>query len=100
VSKINAIYNGQAEDDAVSASVLEKLKTTFNLFVTDLLGLTHEEEASEAKTDNLVRLLIDIRANARANKDFETSDKIRDDLNDMGVVLKDDKSGKTTFEIN
>jgi cysteinyl-tRNA synthetase len=99
VSKINAIYNNQVEDNAVSASVLEKLKTTFNLFVTDLLGLTREEEASEGKTDSLVQLLIEIRANARANKDFETSDKIRDDLSDMGIVLKDDKSGKTTFEI-
>jgi len=100
VSKINAIYNKQVEDNAVSAPVLEKLKTTFKLFVTDLLGLTHEQEESEEKTDSLVQLLIDIRANARANKDFETSDKIRDDLNDMGIVLKDDKSGNTTFEIN
>ena len=51
------------------------------------------------KTEELIQLLIDIRASARANKDFATSDKIRDDLSEMGITLKDDKSGKTTFEI-
>jgi len=100
VTKINAIHNNQLEDETVSESALNSLKNTFEVFVVDLLGLNAEEKADKGKTEELVQLLIDIRANARANKDFETSDKIRDDLNDMGITLKDDKSGKTTFEIN
>jgi cysteinyl-tRNA synthetase len=100
VSKINAIYNGQVEEDAVSESALNTLKETFSLFVTDLLGLVSEDGSDDGKTEELIQLLIDIRANARANKDFETSDKIRDDLSEMGITLKDDKSGKTTFEIS
>jgi len=100
VTKINAIHNNQLEDETVSESALNSLKNTFEVIVVDLLGLNAEEKADKGKTDELVQLLIDIRANARANKDFETSDKIRDDLNDMGITLKDDKSGKTTFEIN
>jgi len=100
VSKINAIHNNQLKDDTVSESALNSLKNTFEVFVVDLLGLNAEEKGDDGKTEELVQLLIEIRANARANKDFETSDKIRDDLNEMGITLKDDKSGKTTFEIN
>ena len=100
VSKINAIYNGQVEEDAVSEWALNTMKETFSLFVTDLLGLVSEDGSDNGKTEELIQLLIDIRANARANKDFETSDKIRDDLSEMGITLKDDKSGKTTFEIS
>lgn len=99
VNKINAIYNNQTGDDTVSESALDTLRQTFKVFVTDLLGLVAEENSDDGKTEELIQLLIDIRANARSNKDFETSDKIRDDLNQMGISLKDDKSGKTTFEI-
>lgn len=100
VSKINAIHNSQVDENAVSDSALNTMKQTFNVFVTDLLGLSHEDEKNDSKTEELVQLLIDIRAKARANKDFETSDKIRNELNEMGIVLKDEKSGSTTFEIN
>jgi len=100
VSKINAIYNNQMDDDTVSESALNTLKDTFKVFVEEILGLKSEDEASNGKTEELIQLLIHIRAHARSNKDFETSDKIRDDLSEMGITLKDDKSGKTTFEIN
>lgn len=100
VNKINAIHNNQIGDDTVSESALDTLKQTFKVFATDLLGLVAEEDTGDGKTEELIQLLIDIRANARANKDFATSDKIRDDLNEMGIVLKDDKSGKTTFEMS
>ena len=100
VNKINAIYNNQIGDDTVSESALDTLRQTFKAFVTDLLGLVAEEDSGGGKTEELIQLLIDIRANARSNKDFKTSDKIRDDLNEMGIILKDDKSGKTTFEIS
>src|SRR6056297_922298 len=100
VSKINAIYNNQMDDDTVSEYALNTLKDTFKVFVEEILGLKSEDEASNGKTEELIQLLIHIRAHARSNKDFETSDKIRDDLSEMGITLKDDKSGKTTFEIN
>lgn len=100
VSKINAIYNNQMDGDTVSESALNTLKDTFKVFVEEILGLKSEDEAGKGKTEELIQLLIDIRANARSNKDFDTSDKIRDDLSEMGITLKDDKSGKTTFEID
>lgn len=99
VTIINALYHNQVEEDAISASSLEKMKRTFRLFVNDILGLKHESVSESSITEDLVQLLIEIRAEARVNKDFRTADKIRDDLSEMGIVLKDEKSGKTTYEI-
>lgn len=100
VSQINAIYNNQIDDDTISESALNTLKETFKVFVQDLLGLKAEADSDDGKTEELIQLLIDIRADARSNKDFDTSDKIRDDLSEIGITLKDDKSGNTTFEID
>lgn len=99
VNKVNAIHNNQISADALSASAFSLIKETMNVFVTDILGLRNETSGDDGKTEELVRLLIDIRADARANKDFATSDKIRDDLKEMGILLKDDKQGNTTFEL-
>jgi cysteinyl-tRNA synthetase len=59
------------------------------------LGLRDETEASGNKLDVVMQLLIDLRAEARANKDWALSDKIRDDLAARGIVLKDGKDGST-----
>ena len=49
--------------------------------------------------NGVMELLIDIRNEARANKDFATSDKIRDQLVELGIQIKDGKDG-TTFSVN
>ena len=100
VSIINSVYNKQVDENAVSLAGLNTLKQTFQTFVIDILGLMREDASDDQKTEELIQLLIDIRTDARNRKDFDTSDKIRDDLKEMGIVLKDDKSGKTTFEIS
>lgn len=99
-SKINALYNKQLDAKNVSKSAFSRMKTTINDFVFDILGLQPVSESQDGKTEELVDLLIDIRAGAREKKDFATSDKIRDDLQEIGIRLKDDKDGKTTFEID
>lgn len=98
-SIVNAISNGQIKKDNVSLNDFERLKNTVNTYVYDILGLKDVEETNETITENLINLLIEIRSEARANKDFQTSDKIRDDLQEIGVQLKDGKGG-TTFEID
>ena len=98
-SKINALTNGQIAKEEVSLDIFLKMKRTFKEFVFDILGLKKPETSDSALTGELIELLIDIRKTARENKDFETSDKIRDDLASMGVLLKDGKGG-TTFEID
>lgn len=99
-SKINALHNKQLDAGKVSKSAFEKMKNTMNDFVFDILGLQPISESKDGKTEELVNLLIEIRSEARENKDFATSDKIRDDLQEIGIRLKDDKDGKTTFEID
>ncbi len=97
-SKANAYANGQQPIAAISSETLQLLQDTFRLFAFDILGLRAEEEGHDA-VDGLVTLLIDIRQQARANKDFATSDKIRDALLELGILLKDSKEGTSwTFK--
>ncbi len=99
-TKINAIHNGQVDIEDISLPVFTKMSKTIDDFVFDVLGLKSINDTGNAKTEELVELLIEIRAQARENKDYQTSDKIRDDLAAIGIKLKDDKSGETTFEID
>ncbi|WP_298543476.1 cysteine--tRNA ligase [uncultured Aquimarina sp.] len=95
--------NSVKEDKATIAEGDYKLlQKTMNEFVFDVLGLVNINEASSDISDKLsgtVELLIHLRAEARANKDFATSDKIRDELQAMGIQLKDGREG-TSFTLN
>lgn len=79
------------------SSVQEKVK----VFVDDVLGIWPDQTGGNDAdlTEGLVELLIELRKEARTNKDFATSDKIRDDLKELGVQLKDGKEG-TSFSID
>ena len=70
-------------------------------FVYDVLGLTNSNcgDNTSDKLSEAVEVLIKLRAEARANKDFALSDKIRDELASKGIQLKDGKDG-TTFSTN
>ena len=60
------------------------------------MGIVPEQadaNASAEREDGLIRLLIDLRANARLQKDWATSDKIRNQLRDLGVILEDRADG-------
>lgn len=99
VKFINQVKDGKA---TISSEDLETLSTTINDFVFDILGLQNVSECGEESTDKLsdtVEVLIKMRAEARANKDFALSDKIRDELAAIGIQLKDGKDG-TTFSTN
>ncbi len=97
VKMINSIKDGK---EALSVLDLEILTRTINDFVFDVLGLqdeTHQNQENQV-LHNVMQLLIDMRNEARANKDFTLSDQIRDKLSDAGIQLKDGKDG-TTFEL-
>ena len=70
-------------------------------FVYDILGLENSQisNGDSDKLSGVVELLIELRDEARANKDFATSDKIRDQLTEIGIQLKDGKEG-TTFSVS
>jgi len=66
----------------------------------DVLGLTDEaSEGNNVALDKVMQLVIDIRKQSRENKDWATSDKIRDALKFAGIEIKDSKEG-TTYEVN
>ena len=94
---VNLINEGR--QTLTSADLLlftEKMKA----FVFDVLGLNEEKITSEDnKIDDLVNMLINMRMEARANKNFALSDQIRDQLLAIGIHLKDGKE-QTTFTIN
>ena len=100
VKQINIIKDGKSK---IKAEDLELLKKTMSDFIFDVLGLVDNAEAADndfgKKLGGTVELLIKLRAEARANKDFATSDKIRDELVALGIQLKDGKDG-TTFSID
>ncbi|MFK7901188.1 MAG: cysteine--tRNA ligase [Cyclobacteriaceae bacterium] len=98
-SVIFQLENKQLPLNALRKDTLQQLKTLFPVFITDVLGLVEENEGDDSNTmGQLIQLLIDQRQAAKDAKDFATSDKIRDDLQAIGVTLKDSKEG-TTFEL-
>ena len=98
VKFINQVKDGSS---TVSKKDLEIIINNINLFVFEILGLQNVNEAEnqyKEKLEETLELLIKMRSDARANKDFELSDKIRIELDEIGIQLKDSKGG-TTFKI-
>jgi cysteinyl-tRNA synthetase len=61
------------------------------------LGLTDNSSGNNQSIDKMMDLLISIRQDARKNKDFAMSDKIRDELKSSGIILKDGREGTDWF---
>ena len=98
VKYINAIKEGE---EKISQKDLELLKNTMHDFIFEVLGLVDSTIVNEDRTQKLsgtIELLIKLRDEARKNKDFATSDQIRDQLLSLGIQLKDGKEG-TTFSV-
>ena len=90
---INNIIAGNA---TISAEDLKDLKETFHLFSFDIMGLKEEKGSSdgrEAAYGKVVDMLLEQRMKAKANKDWATSDEIRNTLTALGFEIKDTKDG-------
>jgi cysteinyl-tRNA synthetase len=88
------IINSAADGtETLAAEDLADLKNLMNIFVFEILGLKNEsaEGNDEALTSELMNIIISLRKDARDKKDFPTSDKIRSELNRIGITLKDTK---------
>jgi cysteinyl-tRNA synthetase len=81
--------------------LLQELDGCFRLFLFDLLGMRSEAETAANLTPyrKAVDFLLDLRAQAKANKDWATSDRIRDELSALGFSIKDTKEG-TEWKLN
>ncbi|MGQ2982743.1 cysteine--tRNA ligase [Flavobacterium sp.] len=98
VRYINLLKEGK---ETLTSADIDDLSKTLHAFIYDVLGLKSETDAdsSNDKLEGVVNMLIGMRNEARANKDFGLSDQIRNRLGDLGIELKDSKEG-TTFSIN
>ena len=89
---INMVYDGK---ETIAENDLAELKEVFHLFVEDILGLVSENETSTGNEayKKAIDLLLNIRLDAKNNKDWATSDKIRNELTALGFEIKDTKDG-------
>lgn len=91
VRLINQLIDGQ---QSISAEDLEKLKASVYELVFDVLGLKDEQTGANIdRVGGLIDMILQVRMEAKANKDWATSDKIRDELVKLGVIVKDKKDG-------
>jgi cysteinyl-tRNA synthetase len=89
---INSINDGT---DTITATDKEQLQKLFKEIVEDVLGLKAEAGAGSDKVEGLMNLILELRKDVRAKKDFAASDKIRDELLKVGIQVKDGKDGVT-----
>ena len=90
---INSAADGKIK---LAQADIDELKGVLDTFLFDILGMKDESAGDNtALVDGLMKVILDIRATAKANKDWGTSDKIRDSLNALGVIVKDGKDGAT-----
>lgn len=91
--QINRLKSG---DETLTETDLSALKSLFRTYLFDILGLKDERDSSAAGLEayhGAVELLLEVRTEAKAKKDWTTSDLIRDKLSALGFVLKDTKEG-------
>jgi cysteinyl-tRNA synthetase len=98
VKMIHSIKDGNA---TITEQDLHTLQESLDAFFYDVLGLKSAQEETTMDTrplDGAMKLIIDLRATARANRDWATSDKIRDELATAGISLKDGVDG-TSYSV-
>jgi len=90
--QVNLLVDRKAK---ISADDLQTLSQTMHLWIEDILGLinTNDNGGENKALDKVMQMVLDIRAKAKADKDWATSDKIRDDLNEAGIIIKDTPDG-------
>jgi cysteinyl-tRNA synthetase len=96
VSRINALKGGQLSLNEVSPATMTAVKSSLKTLLFDVFGLKEEGADAGAEGETLSKvmdLVLDLRAQARAEKNWGMSDKMRDGLQEAGIVVKDGKDG-------
>jgi cysteinyl-tRNA synthetase len=98
-SIINSIKDKHIAETAISSKTLSFLQSQLKVYLEDVFGLVSERQGDGAQLDGVLQLLISIRKDAKSKRDFMTSDKIRNELAALGVQLKDEKDGATSYTV-
>ncbi|MGB3164846.1 MAG: DALR domain-containing protein [Chitinophagaceae bacterium] len=96
---INSIKDKTIAITALSPDTVTLMQSKFKSYLEDVFGLKAVNEADNGKLQGVMQLLIDIRKEAKGKKDFATSDKIRNQLAELGITLKDEKGGEISWGI-
>ncbi len=99
VPVINSIKDGHIKIDALTTATLRMMKDQFSTYLVDIFGLKEERKQDDQKLGAVLQLIAEIRKDARSRKDYATSDKIRDQLLNAGIQLKDEKDGGVSWEL-
>jgi cysteinyl-tRNA synthetase len=100
VPVINSLKTGQIAAGALSPATISLTRKYFTDYLENILGLKGEFAGEDHKLTGVVELLIDIRRDARTRKDYATSDKIRNQLQQLGIILKDEKDGGISYSFS
>ena len=94
---INSLKDKSISIEALGPDNFRLLKSKLKIFIEDILGLRAETASNDDKLKGVMQVLIELRKEARAKKDWATSDKIRNQLAEIGIQLKDEKSGNMSW---
>jgi cysteinyl-tRNA synthetase len=99
-ARINDMKAGVLPVASVNKDDFDFFKATYVGFMEQVLGFREEESSNHHLLDGTIRVLIELRKKARADRNFALSDKIRDDLKAIGIQLKDGKDGAIEYQID
>jgi len=97
VPVINGIKDKHIAADALSSTTIILMQTKLKAYIEDILGFKDVSGEENDKLKAVMQLLIDLRKEAKTKKDFVTSDKIRNQLSELGIQLKDEKDGGMSY---
>ena len=100
VPVINSLKTGHIAPGALSPATINLTRKYFTDYLENILGLKGEFADEDHKLTGVVELLMDIRRDARTRKDYATSDKIRNQLQQLGIILKDEKDGGVSYSFS
>jgi cysteinyl-tRNA synthetase len=97
---INSIKDGHIEVAALGGDMISNLYVKMKSYLQDVFGLKMDHATDQNKLSGVLQLLVEIRKDARAKKDFMTSDKIRNQLQQLGIQMKDEKDGSVRISFD
>ncbi|RYZ60274.1 MAG: cysteine--tRNA ligase [Chitinophagaceae bacterium] len=100
VPVINSLKDKQIKPDALPVDTLHLLQSKMKTFVEDIFGLRSETAGEADKLKGVMNVLIALRKEAKAKRDWATSDKIRNQLAEIGIQVKDEKGGEMSWTLS
>ena len=100
VPVINGLKDKHLDTNAISENTLKLMNEKWKIYVEDILGLKDIKTANSYQVDGILQLLIDLRKQAKEEKNYVLSDQIRKRLSSLGVQLKDEKDGSMSYTVS